>query len=359
MATLVERLASLAVGRVETVTAARIDVVLFSETPQVTALNAGVPRSFPRINAYVLIPNETGAVVAIIKEITIGPQRQPRRRESAQDIVDFPLPFRIAVAIPFGTLIRGSDAGDRQSAYRLERGVSALPSVGDTVILPTAFQLRSIVEAEENNRVVQIGTAPFAGGASVFVHPDHLFGRHLAVLGNTGSGKSCSVAGLVRWSLEAVAADITSPVNARFVILDPNGEYASAFADRAIPSRRYAVGAREGVRALTVPGWLWTGQEWAAFTTAQGQTQRPMLLKAIRELRNAGAPQTPDPAAGAASVRSYENALKAARGDQALLTAYGPRQGTGTQISNVIYELRELDGALRGTGDAGLFNAVD
>ena len=40
------------------------------------------------------------------------------------------------------------------------------------------------------------GTATFAGNASVWVHPDKLFGRHLAVLGNTGSGKSCSVGAL-------------------------------------------------------------------------------------------------------------------------------------------------------------------
>lgn len=64
------------------------------------------------------------------------------------------------------------------------------------------------------------------------MNPDKVFGRHLAVLGNTGSGKSCSVAGLIRWSLEAAAeASETSPVNARFIVLDPNGEYASAFAD--------------------------------------------------------------------------------------------------------------------------------
>jgi DNA helicase HerA-like ATPase len=40
-----------------------------------------------------------------------------------------------------------------------------------------------------------------SANAAVYVDPDKLYGRHLAVLGNTGSGKSCSVAGLIRWSL--------------------------------------------------------------------------------------------------------------------------------------------------------------
>lgn len=48
-----------------------------------------------------------------------------------------------------------------------------------------------------------IGNSPLVGNAKVMIDPDRLFGRHLAVLGNTGSGKSCSVAGLIRWSLES------------------------------------------------------------------------------------------------------------------------------------------------------------
>lgn len=46
-----------------------------------------------------------------------------------------------------------------------------------------------------------IGISPLAANAKVMIDPDRLFGRHLAVLGNTGSGKSCSVAGLIRWSM--------------------------------------------------------------------------------------------------------------------------------------------------------------
>ncbi len=50
---------------------------------------------------------------------------------------------------------------------------------------------------------MKIGVSPLAANAEVRIDPDRLFGRHLAVLGNTGSGKSCSVAGLIRWSMDA------------------------------------------------------------------------------------------------------------------------------------------------------------
>jgi hypothetical protein len=293
MTTLVDQIGALSVGRVESVTAAELRISVFPETPQATAFNTGVPTGFPRINAYVLIPNETGAVAAVVKEIAIVQAKPSATGKHDAGLVDLPFPARSLIAIPFGTLLREGYDADRLPLYELERGVPVLPSVGDTVLLPTATQLRAIVEARADDRLIQVGTAPFAGNARVWVHPDKLFGRHLAVLGNTGSGKSCSVAGIVRWSLEAAIENLPpgrdgEQPNARFIILDPNGEYSEAFRDGALPFRRFAVGGEGGARPLTVPGWLWNGQEWAAFTSAQPGVQRPILLRALRLLRNSG-----------------------------------------------------------------------
>lgn len=310
MTTIVERISTLSVGRVETVTAEELRIALFNETPQAMALNTGTPTGFPRVNAYVLIPNETGAVVAVIKEISIV-RAKPGPGKHDDALVDLPFPARTVISVPFGTLLREGNDGDSQPIYGLERGVPVLPSVGDPVLLPTATQLRSIVEAKTDDRLIQIGSAPFAGNARVWVHPDKLFGRHLAVLGNTGSGKSCSVAGIVRWSLESAAAasqaavqpgDQPKPANARFIILDPNGEYAQAFEDGTLPVRRFAVGGKDGANPLTVPGWLWNGQEWAAFTSAQPGVQRPILLRALRLLRNEGSSAA---TARAQAIRRY------------------------------------------------------
>jgi hypothetical protein len=101
------------------------------------------------------------------------------------------------------------------------------------------------------------------------VDPDKIFGRHLAVLGNTGSGKSCSVAGLIRWSLDTAAAErskVGKPErpNARFIILDPNGEYSQAFADDPASVRIFRVPPlQDQENALKVPAWLWNGSEWS------------------------------------------------------------------------------------------------
>jgi hypothetical protein len=148
------------------------------------------------------------------------------------------------------------------------------------VLLPTEKQLHSIVESGDRRRV-KIGTSPLAADAEVRVDPDRIFGRHLAVLGNTGSGKSCSVAGLIHWSLEQARAASGSTPNARFVVLDPNGEYAQAFGDSA---RVFQVNAHEN--PLKVPLWFWTSAEWCAFTQASSRAQVPLLKRALRSMRN-------------------------------------------------------------------------
>jgi DNA helicase HerA-like ATPase len=288
----IEQIAALTIGTVESVSPSEIRVLLEPNAPQTTALNTGIPTGFPRINGYVLIPNETGAVVGLV--VWLGVERSPfPKRTGLKDfgLVDLPFPLRKIALTPLGTLIPSKRAESGENAYRLERGVSAFPSVGDAAHLPTAEQLRSIIEASsEEDRRVKIGTSPLAANAAVTVDPDKIFGRHLAVLGNTGSGKSCSVAGLIRWSLAQAkkARSDTAKPNARFIILDPNGEYSDAFADYD-GVRRFQVSPKtKGIQPLLLPAWMWNSHEWCAFTEASSKVQKPILMRALRELRVIG-----------------------------------------------------------------------
>lgn len=288
----IEQIAALTVGTVESVSPSEIKVLLEPNAPQTTALNTGVPTGFPRINGYVLIPNETGAVVGLV--VWLGVERsQFPKRTGLKDfgLVDLPFPLRKISLTPLGTLISRRRAGSNENAYRLERGISTFPFVGDVAQLPTTAQLRAIIEASsEEDKRVKIGTSPLAANADVTVDPDKIFGRHLAVLGNTGSGKSCSVAGLIRWSLAQAtkARSDSGRPNARFIILDPNGEYSNAFADYA-DVRRFQVSPKtKGIQSLQLPAWMWNSHEWCAFTEASSKVQKPILMRALRELRVIG-----------------------------------------------------------------------
>jgi len=287
-----EQAGSLRIGTVDFVSPDEIKVALDIEAPESIALNAGAPRPFPRVNGYLLIPVDEGFLVGQVEWLTVERSAFPKRR-GMQDfgLVDLPYPLRRLRLNPLGTLrTRSEDA-----AYSFRRGTDALPSVGAAVVLPTESQLRSIVESGEQRRV-KIGASPLAGDAEVCVDPNRLFGRHLAVLGNTGSGKSCSVAGLIRWSLEQAQAARSGRPNARFIVLDPNGEYSRAFGgDGSVKARIFKVNPDGREAALKVPLWFWNSAEWCSFTQASARTQRPTLMQALRFVRDRDSEPVADP----------------------------------------------------------------
>jgi hypothetical protein len=274
----IEHTASLRIGSVEFVSPDEIKVCLDIEAPEGVSANAGVPRAFPRINSYVLIATEAGYIVAQIEWIAIEKTPFPKRK-GFQDygLVDLPFPTRKMRANPLG-LLKATIA----DKFEFQRGVQSFPSIGEPVLIPTDSQLKSIVESGANRRI-KIGTSPVAANAEVKVDPDRLFGRHLAVLGNTGSGKSCSVAGLIQWSLTE-AEKSKRPPNARFIIIDPNGEYSRVFCTEE--SKHKARLFKVDDQTLKVPLWFWNSSEWRSFAQASAKSQAPLLRQGLRAMRN-------------------------------------------------------------------------
>lgn len=343
MATPVESLAGLVVGTVESVSPTEVRVLLDLDAPHAIALNTGTPAAFPRLNGYVLVPNESGATVGFVS--WMGIERSPYpKRTGLKDfgLIDLPFPLRKMSVCPLGTLT-GRRTGQRgRIDYELSRGVTAFPSVGDQVLIPTPEQIAAIVGANDPARRVWIGSSPMAGDARIQVDPDKLFGRHLAVLGNTGSGKSCSVAGLIRWSLESAkkgmeAAGADACPNARFIVIDPNGEYANAFADVGGARVFRVPPVADGARPLDVPGWLWNGHEWEAVAHAQPGAQRPLLLQGIRELKSGQAEGVPRAAILGRYLATYSIQLSAllARGVQAFAGDFRVRMECGRFLENL------------------------
>lgn len=280
-----ENLARLQIGTVDFVAPDEIKVLLDLDAPQSVAMNAGRPRPFPRINGFVLLPTENGFIVGQVTWLAIEHSSFPKRK-GMQDfgLIDLPFPLRKMSISLLGTLVNESTR--EEAKYKFKRGVHTFPGLGDPVVIPDAKQLRAIVESGTDGRVL-IGYCPLADNAEVRVNPDKIFGRHLAVLGNTGSGKSCSVAGLIHWSLdEAKKLTGDKNPNARFIVLDPNGEYSKAFNNHK--ARVFKVEPNEEAEELllNVPAWLWNSSEWSAFTLASGRAQKPLLRRALREVRS-------------------------------------------------------------------------
>lgn len=347
MTSIIEDLRDRSIGIVESVAPNSITVLVDPNAPQATALNTGTPAGFPRINGYLLVPNESGATVGVITSVRVERLSGLKQRGSQEcGLVDLPFSARIVSLTPLGTLSSKPSGSDSGLRFTVRRGVDVFPSVGDPVMLPTEAQLRAVVEGEDaagEGRIL-LGSCPTAAGMPVYIDPDKIFGRHLAVLGNTGAGKSCTVAGLIRWSIASAqkarqARGATKEPNARFIILDPNGEYAKAFRDLNV--RVFQVEPTENARPLKTPAWLWNGEEWAAFAGAAPGVQRPILFEAIRRLRSGSGEPDEFQTRVRGRVRRYRTGLKLKiQGGDHL--AAGKREGVAQSLLNLASDLQPL-----------------
>ena len=289
------------------------------------------------------MPNESGATVGIITAVRVERLPYPKHKGVGDSgLIDLPFPARLVTLTPQGTLLSSVNGHASDGGFEMRRGVDTFPSVGDPVLLPSPIQLRALVAGEIDGSSGQIytGTCPTANGSSVHVNPDKLFGRHLAVLGNAGAGKSCTVAGLIRWSVEAARdKHQQKKPNARFIILDPNGEYARAFQD--LKPRVFRVDGDTTGSTLKIPAWLWNGAEWAAFTGAAPGMQRPILFEALRMLRSGV--EVPDvfETKVQTKVRRYRQEIRVRVHNGEHMTR-GKREGFADLLKNLAEDFRDL-----------------
>lgn len=131
-----------------------------------------------------------------------------------------------------------------------ERGISQYPGINDEVHLVTEDDLGRIYGGIDVGQVV-IGRLAGAESIPVRIDLDRLVTRHSAVLGSTGSGKSTTVASLLR-SICQSAGGIHC-ASARILLLDIHGEYGDALKSVAAVFRVNTLKADE--QPLYVPYW--------------------------------------------------------------------------------------------------------
>ncbi len=133
-----------------------------------------------------------------------------------------------------------------ESNGRFNRGVSRHPALGEILFLATPDDLETIYNFS-CGAAIAIGTLHQAEDRRAYASVDGMLGKHVAMLGSTGSGKSCAVALLLRRLLDRHA-------RAHIVLLDMHGEYAAAFPNRAEVLTP---------QTMDLPYWLFTADELA------------------------------------------------------------------------------------------------
>jgi hypothetical protein len=166
-------------------------------------------------------------------------------------------------------------------------GVRRYPELDNPVWFASEDDLDVIFEKDKksNQSRVTIGKSPIFTDYEVSIDIDKFFGKHAAILGNTGSGKSCTVTAVMRAVLDR------GMPNAHFIIFDTNNEYEQAFT-KDDGSRLYdrSVLRNDGDHpsGLWVPHWFMNSLDYHAFFRPGEGAQAPLLFTAISVARATG-----------------------------------------------------------------------
>lgn len=173
-------------------------------------------------------------------------------------------------------------------------GVSKMPLIFSTVYMISQKELITMLEVgEEEIRVSEetdstrkilltIGKSVVFPDYEVKVNIDKFFGFHFAVFGNTGSGKSNTIAKILQNIFEK---QNYSAKGAKFVIIDSNGEYNKAFSklNELNSNIKHSLLSTDevGEKKFEIPVWALSADDWATLLHASEKTQIPVLKRAI------------------------------------------------------------------------------
>ena len=180
---------------------------------------------------------------------------------------------RIAAQVDF--LGEGDEEKLTGKLYNFRRGVTRYPTPSCMVYPVSSVDMRQIYAADDRAHI-EIGTVYPTRDVRAALYVDALLGRHFALLGSTGTGKSTSAA-LILHRICAMAPQ------GHVVMIDPHGEYASAFREN---------GAIYDVSNLQMPYWLMNFEEHCeVFVTSSGsekQIDADILAKCLLMARAKG-----------------------------------------------------------------------
>lgn len=134
-----------------------------------------------------------------------------------------------------------------QTSLKFERGVATYPLPQQTLYITPKSELRFIY-GDARGAVISLGHHVGSGGAPCYADLNELLGKHTAVLGSTGAGKSGTVAAIIHSILERGAEAQYEHWHPQILILDPHNEYGKAF------NGHQRLSTDEG--SLKLPYWL-------------------------------------------------------------------------------------------------------
>jgi DNA helicase HerA-like ATPase len=268
---------NLAIGKIIEVDGSHIVAELEPKLSELSRVYAGEAYPIGQFGSIVKIYFGRRLIFAFVGRLRMKAEYEAERGIMPQASFD----ERIVEADLFGEgeWVLDSAAKPPKWTLKFERGVATYPLPQQTVYLTPKSELRFIY-GQSRGTVVRLGEHVGSGGTPCYAELNELLGKHTAILGSTGSGKSSTVAAVIHSILDRGADATYANWQPRIIILDPHNEYPAAFPDHR------KLSTDDG--SLSLPYWLLNFQESVALligktefvATSQSNIVKNALLKA-------------------------------------------------------------------------------
>jgi hypothetical protein len=292
------------IGKLININSEKFTVELLNQSINFTVNGFDDIYQYAQINGYVILPYQDFYIAAEIFGVRERDSDSSWRGEKEQ-ILSKSNSVKYLDISPIGTIQAGI----------FKYGVSVFPTLYSDVlyirkqeldiIFEVENELTSVVINEQQGTkmsLLDVGTSTIFPDYKVKIDINSFFGAHSAILGNTGSGKSCTISAMMQGLLHKKGF---SAVGASFFLFDVNGEYHKAFCQIKNPDieiKYYSLNSIKNklcfqygddfeicdnidYQKFELPHWFLNIEEWALLLQASDRTQLPILRNAINLLK--------------------------------------------------------------------------
>jgi hypothetical protein len=297
------------IGKVVAINSDRFSVELLSGLENFNVSGFDDIHYFAQLNSYVIVPYQNYYIVAEVSGVREKDLNVPFSNPTDQ-ILSKVQAGKFLEVLPIGTIKTAKD-----EIVNFEFGVSVYPTLYSDVLyikeneLDTIFKtnivkvkacIDNIPECKKNDCLCKyrftslpIGKSTIFPDYEVKLDIDKFFGSHSAILGNTGSGKSCTIASMIQtlYKLDEYSAN-----GSTFIFFDVNGEYRQAFEklnenNNTIEVKNFTIDEiaeadKQKLNKFTLPHWFLNIDEWALLLKASDKSQLPLLRNALGFTQN-------------------------------------------------------------------------
>ena len=164
---------------------------------------------------------------------------------------------------------------------KFDEGINNFPFINSEVYSISSEIKKNIMSISSEYKL-KIGKSFNDNDVEIFANPDILFGKHLGIFGNTGTGKSCTVTSIIKGLKNRLIDKEGNLVKAspKIIIFDSNNEYSNAFENTGL---KFLKIKKEN---LKLPHNKLNDSEYCKIFGASQGSQAPILKGAIHNLKN-------------------------------------------------------------------------